>query len=138
MADPLNVLAIDDVRRITRLEVVPLDRLRKSDHRKAAQSGNARRQHGGYHQDAQHQAEIEAEAENLDLKETTEDINLDELAASTEEGPVIKLANACHRQGDQDRASVFISNLSKDRSSALPHRWRLISATPPPKTFKWP
>ncbi len=35
MADPLNVLAIDDVKRITKLEVIAADRLRKGDHRQA-------------------------------------------------------------------------------------------------------
>src|ERR1700722_13058451 len=95
MADPLNVLAIDDVKRITRLEVVPMiasersiiDKLNNID---AAKSGSME----DIINDAQKQADDEADAANLEVsKETMEGVNLEKLAASSEEAPVIKLAN---------------------------------------------
>src|SRR4051812_25118346 len=93
MADPLNVLAIDDVRRITRLEVMPLiaserailDKLNNID---AAKSGSME----DIIQDAQKQADTDADSDNIEVsRETFEEVNLDQLAASSEEAPVIKL-----------------------------------------------
>src|SRR5262249_23873637 len=97
MADPLNVLAIDDVRRITKLEVSPLiasekaivDKLNTID---AARSGSME----DIIKDAAKQADKkeDEDGENVEVsKEAVEEVNLDQLAASSEEAPVIKLAN---------------------------------------------
>src|SRR6185369_14550320 len=91
-------------------------------------------------QDAQRQAELEADAENLEIsKETTEEINLDKLAASTEEGPVIKLANLIIVQAIKERASdIHIEPFEK----MVRLRYRvdgiLIDRTPPPKNLQVP
>ena len=107
MADPLNVLAIDDVRRITKLEVATLiasekaisDKLNQID---ASKSGSME----DIIQDAQKQADDEADAENIEVsKEALEEVNLDQLAASSEEAPVVKLANLILVQAVKDRAS---------------------------------
>src|SRR5208283_67397 len=107
MADPLNVLALDDVRRITKLEIFPLiasekaiiDKLNAID---AAKSGSME----DIIQDAQKQKEAEAEADSIEaLKEGMEEVNLDQLAASSGEAPVIKLANLIIIQAIKDRAS---------------------------------
>ena len=103
MADPLNVLAIDDVRRITKLEIAPLiasekaiiDKLNALD---AAKGGSME----DIIQDARKEAEAEADADTLEaVKEALEEVNLDQLAASSEEAPVIKLANLIIRPGHQ-------------------------------------
>src|SRR4029077_4316305 len=68
MADPLNVLAIDDVKRITKLEVAPLiaserailDKLNNID---AAKSGSME----DIIQDARKKGEAEAEADNVEI-----------------------------------------------------------------------
>src|SRR5712671_1409007 len=95
MADPLNVLAIDDVRRITKLEITPLiasekaivDKLNALD---SAKGGSME----DIIQDAQKQKEAEDEASSIEsVKVAEEDVNLDKLTASSEEAPVIKLAN---------------------------------------------
>ncbi|HWF19064.1 MAG TPA: secretion system protein E, partial [Verrucomicrobiae bacterium] len=108
MADPLNVLAIDDVKRITRLDIVPmiaaeraiLDKLASID---AAKSGSME----DIINDAQKQAaDDDADADKLEVaRESHEDVNLDQLAASSEEAPVIKLANLILVQAIKDRAS---------------------------------
>src|SRR5215471_19202334 len=87
MADPLNVLAIDDVKRITRLEVAPLiasekailDKLNNID---ASKSGSME----DIIKDAAQQADKkEEDSENIEIaREDIEDVNLDELAASSE------------------------------------------------------
>src|SRR5664279_682272 len=79
MADPLNVLAIDDVKRITRLDVMPMiasekaiiDKLNSLD---ASKSGNME----DIILDAQKKSSGDAEADTLEVaKETMEQISLD-------------------------------------------------------------
>ena len=139
MADPLNVLAIDDVRRITRLDVAPMiaseksiaDKLNNID---AAKSGSME----DIIQDAQKKAEEEPDADKIEVsRDTLEEVNLDQLAASSEEAPVIKLANLILVQAVKDRASdIHIEPFEK----SLRLRYRidgvLVDATPPPKQMQ--
>jgi type IV pilus assembly protein PilB len=139
MADPLNVLAIDDVRRITKLEIAPLiasekaitDKLNALD---SAKSGSME----DIIQDAEKQREAEADPDTLEaVKESIEDMNLDQLAASSEEAPVIKLANLIILQAIKDRASdIHLEPFEK----VMRLRYRvdgvLTDATPPPKQMQ--
>src|SRR3982750_2333538 len=139
MADPLNVLALDDVRRITRLEVAPLiasekaiiDKLNSID---ASKSGSME----DIIQDAKKKGDVDSEDENVEVsRETVEEVNLDQLAASSEEAPVIKLANLILVQAVKDRASdIHIEPFEK----GLRLRYRvdgvLTDATPPPKQMQ--
>jgi type IV pilus assembly protein PilB len=141
MADPLNVLAVDDVRRITKLEVSPLIAAEKAiidklNHIDASKSGSM--------EDiiksaaAAETAAKEEEDENIEVsRDSLEEVNLDQLAASSEEAPVIKLANLILVQAVKDRASdVHIEPFDK----ALRLRYRvdgvLMDATPPPKQMQ--
>jgi type IV pilus assembly protein PilB len=107
MADPLNVLAVDDVKRITKLEVSPLIASEKAILDRIANLDTARA--GTMEeiiQDAAKQAEAEADAESLELANVSaETTDLGQLAASSEEAPVIKLANLILVQAIKDRAS---------------------------------
>ncbi len=138
MADPLNVLALDDVKRITKLEVFPMIASEKAIIDKLANLDTKTGSMEDIIQDAQRQAELEAEAERLEVsKETVEDLDLDKLAASTEEGPVIKLANLILVQAIKDRASdIHIEPFEK----IVRLRYRvdgvLLDATPPPKNLQ--
>ncbi|MBE0545619.1 MAG: Flp pilus assembly complex ATPase component TadA [Verrucomicrobia bacterium] len=139
MADPLNVLAIDDVKRITRLEVAPmiaseksiLDKLNNLD---AAKGGSME----DIILDAQKKGDVDTDDESVEtVKENVEEVNLDQLAASSEEAPVIKLANLILVQAIKDRASdVHVEPFEK----VLRLRYRvdgvLIDATPPPKQMQ--
>src|SRR2546427_1286851 len=139
MADPLNVLAIDDVKRTTKLEVAPLiaaeraiiDKLNNID---AAKSGSME----DIIQDARKKGEAATDDENVEIsRDTVEEVNLDQLAASSEEAPVIKLANLILVQAVKDRASdVHIEPFEK----LLRLRYRidgvLLDATPPPKQMQ--
>ncbi len=140
MADPLNVLAIDDVKRITRLEIAPMiaseksitDKLSNLD---AARSGSME----DIILDAQKQkAEADEETDSVEtLKEVAEEVNLDQLAASSGEAPVIKLANIILVQAIKDRASdVHIEPFE----NTLRLRYRvdgvLTDAMPPPKQMQ--
>jgi type IV pilus assembly protein PilB len=139
MADPLNVLAIDDVRRLTRLDVAPLiasekaivDKLNNID---ASKSGSME----DIIQDAQKKADEEPDPDKIEVsRETLEEVNLDQLAASSEEAPVIKLANLILVQAVKDRASdIHVEPFEK----SLRLRYRidgvLVDATPPPKQMQ--
>jgi len=139
MADPLNVLALDDVRRITRLEVAPLIASEKSILDKLNNLDAGR---GGSMEDiineSNRAAEAEADAENVEIsREKVEEVNLDQLAASSEEAPVIKLANIILVQAVKDHASdVHIEPF--DKTVRLRYRIDgvLVDATPPPKAMQ--
>jgi type IV pilus assembly protein PilB len=140
MADPLNVLAIDDVRRITKLEVATLIAsekaiLDKLNHIDASKSGSME----DIIQDAQKKRDEDEDTDSVEVsnREAVEEVNLDQLAASSEEPPVVKLANLILVQAVKDRASdVHIEPFEK----ALRLRYRvdgvLMDATPPPKQMQ--
>jgi type IV pilus assembly protein PilB len=142
MADPLNVLAIDDVKRVTRLEIAPMiaseksitDKLNNLD---AAKSGSM----ADIIAEQQKQKQKEEAEEDTDtiitVKEDAEEVNLDQLAASSGEAPVIKLANIILVQAIKDRASdVHVEPFEK----TLRLRYRvdgvLMDAMPPPKEMQ--
>ena len=139
MADPLNVLALDDVKRITKLEITPLiasekaivDKLNALD---AAKSGSME----DIIQDAQKQGEVDAEGDTIEsIKEAQEEVNLDQLAASSEEAPVVKLANLIVLQAIKDRASdIHLEPFEKQMRLRYRIDGVLIDATPPPKQMQ--
>jgi len=139
MADPLNVLAIDDVKRITKLEVVPmiasersiLDKLNNID---ASKSGSME----DIINDAQKAEDDDTDADKLEVaKETLEEVNLDQLAASSEEAPVIKLANLILVQAIKDRASdIHIEPFEKMVRLRYRVDGTLLDVTPPPKQMQ--
>jgi len=139
MADPLNVMALDDVKRITKLEISPLiasekaitDKLNAID---AAKTGSME----DIIQDAQKRSDAEGESDTIEsVREAQEEVNLDQLAASSEEAPVIKLANLIVLQAIKDRASdIHLEPFEK----VMRLRYRidgvLLDATPPPKQMQ--
>ena len=140
MADPLNVLAIDDVRRITKLEVAALISSEKAILDKLNHLDAAR---GGSMEDiikdaANQQAGTEEADENVEVsKVAIEEVNLDQLAASSEEAPVIKLANLILVQAVKDRASdIHIEPFEKNVRLRYRVDGVLTDATPPPKQMQ--
>src|SRR3569833_1479950 len=142
MADPLNVLALDDVKRITKLEVTPLiasekaiiEKLNQID---AAKSGSME----DIIEDAKKKQAAEAakdEDGNIEItKESLEEANLDQLAAASEEAPVIKLANLILVQAIKDRASdIHVEPYEKGMKLRYRVDGVLQDATPPPKQMQ--
>jgi len=138
MADPLNVLALDDVRRITRSEVTPMiasekmiiDKLNSMD---SARSGSLE----DIINDAKERGDG-ADSEDVELaNEALVEVNLDQLAASTEEAPVIKLANLILVQAIKDRASdIHLEPFEKSMRLRYRLDGVLADATPPPKSMQ--
>jgi len=140
MADPLNVLAIDDVKRITKLEIAPfiasekaiIDKLNAMD---SSKSGSME----DIILDAQkQQSEEEADASTIEaVNEGVEEVNLDQLAASSGEAPVIKLANLIIVQAIKDHASdIHLEPFEKSMRLRYRVDGVLIDATPPPKQMQ--
>jgi type IV pilus assembly protein PilB len=136
MADPLNVIALDDVKRITRLEITPLiasekaimDRLTAIE---SAKSGSM----DDIIQDAQKQQD---DADSIEtVQEGVENVSLDQLAAAGEEAPVIKLANLMIIQAIKDRASdIHLEPFEKSMRLRYRVDGVLLDATPPPKQMQ--
>jgi type IV pilus assembly protein PilB len=138
MADPLNVLALDDVKRLTRLEIAPLIASEKAILDKLTAIDSAK---GGSMediiQDAEKQRESEEDASVETVTETLEEVNLDQLAASSGEAPVIKLANLIVVQAIKDHASdVHLEPFEKTMRLRYRVDGVLIDATPPPKQLQ--
>ncbi len=100
MADPLNVLALDDVKRLTKLEISPLI----APERAIIEKINNLNAAGHSMEDIINQAESDADGIEL-TKIDTEESDLSVLAASSEEAPVIKLANLILVQAIREHAS---------------------------------
>ena len=138
MADPLNVLALDDVKRITKFEIAPLISSEKAIADKLAAIDSAK---GGGSmediiQDAQKQSDAEADTVES-IKEAVEEVNLDKLAASSEDAPVIKLANLIIVQAIKDRASdIHLEPFEKSMRLRYRVDGELLDATPPPKQMQ--
>ncbi len=139
MVDPLNVLAIDDVRRITKLDIVPMIASERAITDKLHQIESAK---SGTMEDIIQDAEAKAadEADGLEtVKDIVEEVNIDQLSAGSDEAPVIKLANLIIVQAIKDRASdIHIEPFEK----MVRLRYRidgvLVDRTPPPKNLQVP
>src|SRR5436190_8214391 len=141
MADPLNVLALDDVKRFTRLDVVPMIASERSILDKLNNLDGGRNTMEDIIQDAQRKAEKDeedADPNSLELtREVAEEMDLDQLAASTEEAPVIKLANLIIVQAIKDRASdIHIEPFEKTVRLRYRIDGALVDVTPPPKNMQ--
>ena len=138
MADPLNVLALDDVKRTTKLEVMPMIASEKAILDKLNNLDSGRSTMEDIIQDAQRKAEDDAEADTLEIaREVAEEMNIDQLAASTEEAPVIKLANLIIVQAIKDRASdIHIEPFEKTVRLRYRIDGSLMDVTPPPKNMQ--
>jgi type IV pilus assembly protein PilB len=140
MADPLNVLALDDIKRITKLDVIPLIASEKAILDKLHNLDSGRDTMKDIIEDAQRRAEDEAEADHLEVsREISEEVNLDQLAASSEEAPVIKLANLIIVQAIKDRSSdIHIEPFEKSVRLRYRVDGVLLDVTPPPKNMQVP
>ena len=144
MADPLNVLALDDVKRITRLEVAPLIASEKSiieklNHIESAKSGSMEDiiEDAKKKQIAEKAAASDGDEKVEVARDFIEEVNLDQLAASSEEAPVIKLANLILVQAIKDRASdIHVEPFEKGMKLRYRVDGVLADATPPPKQMQ--
>jgi type IV pilus assembly protein PilB len=136
MADPLNVLALDDLRQRTKMEIVPMITTERSV--SDALSGvNS----GGASMDAMlKEAASEANANDAEVvSEKREDIDLDRLAHDSEDAPVVKIVNLILVQALKEKASdIHIEPFEKSLKLRYRVDGTLIEASSPPKSLQLP
>src|SRR6478752_4122127 len=135
MADPTNVLAVDDVKRRVQLDIVPMIATEKSV--VDALSGV----HGGVGinqalRDVVKEAEKPADGVEVQAK-VSEEIDIDRLATDSEDAPVIKIVNLIMVQAIREKASdIHIEPFQ----NSLKLRYRvdgdLTAAESPPKALQ--
>ncbi len=134
MADPLNVLALDDLRQRTKLEIVPMITTERAVMEALSGVNSASSAMESMLKEA---ATATTETEVVQSKK--EDIDLDKLAHESEDAPVIKIVNLILVQALKEKASdIHIEPF--ERTLKLRYRvdGALIEASSPPKSLQLP
>jgi len=135
MADPMNVLALDDLRQRTKLEIIPMIATEK-----AIEDALSGVNTGGMAMDKVMQdAAEEAEGGVDEVQENRDHLDLDKLRDQAEDGPAVKIVNLILVQALKEKASdIHIEPFEK----VLKLRYRvdgnLIEASSPPKSLQLP
>ena len=136
MADPTNVLALDDVKRRTQLDVVPMIATERAvtDALAGVNQGGAKMAEvmRKVAEDVAAAADVE-----IETKKDKEEIDLDRLAHDSDDAPVIKIVNLMLVQALKEKASdIHIEPFQ--RSLKLRYRidGELIAAESPPKALQ--
>ncbi len=134
MADPLNVLALDDLRQRTKLDIVSMIATERAVNE--ALSGV---QHASSAMEEVIKEAQQNEATIEEVRESRQEIDLDRLAVESEDAPVVKIVNLILVQALKEKASdIHIEPFDK----VLKLRYRvdgnLIEASSPPKALQMP
>jgi type IV pilus assembly protein PilB len=136
MADPLNVLALDDIRQRTKFEIIPmitteravLEALSGVSHSTAAMD-----------QVLKDAAEAAAAESVEEVKVAKQEIDLDKMAADSEDAPVVKIVNLILVQAIKEKASdIHIEPFEKEIKLRYRVDGALIEASSPPKGLQLP
>ena len=139
MADPMNVLALDDLRTRTKMDIVPMIATERSVNEALSGVHSAT---GAIDEvmkkAAADAAQLDAEGESVEVAaKQREDIDLDRLAADSEDGPVIKIVNLILVQALKDRASdIHIEPGEKNVRLRYRLDGNLVEASGPPKSLQ--
>ncbi len=134
MADPLNVLALDDLRQRTKLEIVPMITTERSVTEALSGVNSAGATIDMMLKEAA--ANNAAEAEVVTAKRG-EEIDLDKLAHESEDAPVVKIVNLILVQALKEKASdIHIEPFEKHLKLRYRVDGALIEASSPPKALQ--
>jgi type IV pilus assembly protein PilB len=135
MADPTNVLAVDDVKRRVQLDIVPMIATEKavSDALAGVHHGSAKMA-----EVLKQAAEEAAAADDVEVQsKRNEEIDLDRLATDSEDAPVIKIVNLILVQAVKEKASdIHIEPFQKILKLRYRIDGELIAAESPPKALQ--
>ncbi|MDQ2866899.1 MAG: Flp pilus assembly complex ATPase component TadA [Verrucomicrobiota bacterium] len=134
MADPTNVLAIDDVKRRVQLDVVPMITTEKgiADALSGAASG------ANMSQVLKQVSEEAGDSSSIEVQQAkSEEIDIDRLAADTEDAPVIKIVNLILVQAIREKASdIHIEPFQRMLKLRYRIDGELVQAESPPKALQ--
>ena len=138
MADPTNVLAVDDVKRRVQLEVVPMIATEKAViDALAGVHGNSEKMTDIMRQAAEDASTAAASGDVEVQMAKNEEIDLDRLTADTEDAPVIKIVNLILMQAIKDKASdIHIEPFQRMVKLRYRIDGELIQAEAPPKALQ--
>lgn len=135
MADPTNVLAVDDVKRRVQLDIVPMIATEK-----AVNDALAGVHHGGARmaEVLKQVAEDAAAANDVEIQsKKNEELDLDRLATDSEDAPVIKIVNLILVQAVKEKASdIHIEPFQRTLKLRYRIDGELIPAESPPKALQ--
>ena len=136
MTDPMNVLALDDLRTRTKMDIIPMIATERAVNEALSGVHSAT----GAIDEVMKKAAADAAAEDTDVEvqgKQREDIDLDRLAADSEDGPVIRIVNLILVQALKDRASdIHIEPAEKSVRLRYRMDGNLIEASGPPKSLQ--
>ena len=133
MADPLNVLALDDLRQRTKLEIIPMITTERSVTEALSGVGSAGAAMDQVMKNAANLGEVE------EVKDRREEIDLDRLAVESEDAPVVKIVNLILVQALREKASdIHIEPFEKQLRLRYRVDGNLIEASSPPKALQLP
>jgi type IV pilus assembly protein PilB len=134
MADPLNVLALDDLRQRTKMEIVPMITTERAVLEALSGVNSAG------HQMEQMIQEVAKEAGETEVvAQKREEIDLDRLAHESEDAPVIKIVNLILVQALKEKASdIHIEPFEKTLKLRYRVDGSLVEASSPPKALQLP
>ena len=134
MADPTNILAVDDLKRRVQLDIVPMIATEKAVTETLAGI------HGGTNMTQVLRQVSEEVAQNADVEVQTsknEEIDLDRLATDSEDAPVIKIVNLILVQAIKEKASdIHIEPFHKTLKLRYRIDGELVAAESPPKALQ--
>jgi type IV pilus assembly protein PilB len=135
MADPLNVLALDDLRQRTKFDIVAMiapERAVNEALSGVSTAGNAMQQ-------VMQEAEQQSEAAIEEVRENRQEIDLDKLASESEDAPVVRIVNLILVQALKEKASdIHIEPFEKTLKLRYRVDGNLIEASSPPKALQMP
>jgi type IV pilus assembly protein PilB len=140
MADPLNVLALDDLRQRTKMEIVPMITTERAVTDALSGVSSATANMDAVLRDAAQQAALEATADSVEeVTQKREEIDLDRMAADSADAPVIKIVNLILVQAIKEKASdIHIEPFEKSIKLRYRVDGALIEASSPPKALQLP
>ena len=137
MTDPMNVLALDDLRTRTKMDIIPMIATERAVNEALSGVHSATGAIDEVMKKAAAEAAADAETDVEVQGKQREDIDLDRLAADSEDGPVIRIVNLILVQALKDRASdIHIEPAEKTVRLRYRLDGNLIEASGPPKSLQ--
>jgi type IV pilus assembly protein PilB len=138
MADPLNVLALDDLRQRTKMEIVPMITTERAVMEALSGVGSSSATMDMVLKDAAEKAAAEADSVE-EVVQKREELDLDKMAHDSEHAPVVKIVNLILVQAIKEKASdIHIEPFEKELKLRYRVDGALIEASSPPKALQLP
>ena len=139
MADPLNVLALDDLRQRTKMEIIPMITTERAVSEALSGVGQSSSAMDAVLRDAAEKALAAGTEVVEEVTVKREQVDLDQMAHDSEDAPVVKIVNLILVQAIKEKASdIHIEPFEKEIKLRYRVDGALIEASSPPKSLQLP